>query len=705
MEKDILKTPIGYLKKIGLAKARLLEKELKIYNFGDLVAYLPFRYIDRTRIFNVSDLISGVPSLAQIKVKFLSKEIVGQGRARRLLITAADNTGSVSLIWFNFPTWMQESLKVGETYVVFGKPDFEYSTISFVHPEIELAARFIEETPQLCMQGVYSITEKLSKGYVSSRTICSYQKELWKLIKGQIPETIPDYLLKKLSLMGREEALFNAHFPTDEYQLQRAIYRLKFEELFSIQLSLLRYKLKRHQSSSGYLFNKVGEYFNRLYESLTFQLTDSQKKVIKEIRNDMASSYQMNRLLQGDVGSGKTVVALLTAMIAADNGYQTAIMVPTEILAEQHFESISKMCSSVGIKVALLTGSTKKKERKIINDGLLSGEFAIVVGTHALIEDNVQFKNLGYVVIDEQHRFGVEQRGKIWHKGFSTPHVLVMTATPIPRTLAMTIYGDLDISVIDSKPVGRKPIITKWGKESDRYSVYNFIKGEISKGHQVYVVFPLIKESEKLDYKNLFQGVQDLERFFPHPRYSNVVVHGQMEPELKDFGMKQFKEGKAQILVSTTVIEVGVDVPNATVILIESAERFGLAQLHQLRGRVGRSSIQSYCILMTSDKVSSQTAERMKAMERTNDGFELSELDMKLRGTGDLEGIRQSGQIAALRVANPVKDVTILQLATDEVTNILRHDPTLSHPDNALLLEMAENTKPPVSEFDFASIS
>lgn len=698
---DILKTPLGYLKKIGPQRSKLLAGELGLEDFGDLAGYLPFRYIDRTKILKISELSAECRQYVQIKATVLTKGFVG----RRLQATVSDGTGTVSLVWFNYPSWFPSSLNVGTEYVIFGRPDMDFQTPSIAHPDMETSVKYMAEVFKLCMQGVYSITEKLSRHYITSKTIYSYQKELWKTIRGHIPETLPSYLIDHLSLMGREEALFNAHFPSDPLVLEKAVYRLKFEELLAIQIAMTRYRTIRHETSSGYIFKRVGEKFNAMYTSLPFGLTDAQKRVVKEIRADMCSSHQMNRLLQGDVGSGKTVVAVLTAMIAADNGYQTAIMVPTEILARQHYATISGMCAPAGVNVALLTGSVGNKDRREIDSGLMSGRIDILVGTHALIEDNVQFRNLGYVVIDEQHRFGVEQRGKIWHKGFSTPHVLVMTATPIPRTLAMTIYGDLDVSVIDSKPVGRKPIITRWCRERDRNSVYYFIKREIAAGHQIYVVFPLIKESEKLDYKNLEVGVQALETFFPHPHYSNVVVHGQMEQRLKDYGMQQFKDGKAQILVSTTVIEVGVDVPNATVILIESAERFGLSQLHQLRGRVGRSDLQSHCILMTSDNVSSETGERMKAMERTNDGFELSELDLKLRGAGDLEGTRQSGQLIDFKIANPVKDTEILQVASREAENILAADPTLSHPDNKLLKEMSERTHPAVSEFDLGTIS
>jgi len=698
---DILKTPLGYLNNIGPQRSKLLAGELGLENYGDLAGYLPYRYIDRTRILNISDLSAESRQYVQIKARIVSTGVVN----RRFQAFVSDGTGTVCLVWFHYPSWFPTSLKVGTEYVIYGRPDMDYQVPSISHPDMETSAKYMAEVSKLSMQGVYSVTEKLSKHYINSKSICNYQKELWKAIRGHVPETLPQYLISHLSLMGREDALYNAHFPSDSTTLDAAVYRLKFEELFAIQLAMTRYKIQRHETSEGYFFKTVGEKFNALYHSLTYELTDAQKKVIKEIRADMCSSHQMNRLLQGDVGSGKTVVALLTAMIAADNGYQTAIMVPTEILARQHYATITSMCANAGVKVALLTGSVGKKERREIDSGLMSGEITVLIGTHALIEDNVQFHNLGYVVIDEQHRFGVEQRGKIWHKGFSSPHVLVMTATPIPRTLAMTIYGDLDVSVIDSKPVGRKPIITRWCRERDRNSVYHFIKQQIAAGHQIYVVFPLIKESEKLDYKNLEEGVMALETFFPHPRYSNVVVHGQMEQRLKDYGMQQFKDGKAQILVSTTVIEVGVDVPNATVILIESAERFGLAQLHQLRGRVGRSDLQSYCILMTSDNVSSQTGERMKAMERTNDGFELSELDLKLRGAGDMEGTRQSGQMIDLKIANPVRDTDILMTATKEAENILAGDPSLGHPDNSLLKRMSENTHPPVCDFDLGTIS
>jgi ATP-dependent DNA helicase RecG len=619
----------------------------------------------------------------QVKGKITSLKLVGEGRGKRMTGTFSDGTGTLELVWFRGLKYLKEQIKPNETYILFGKPSKFNNTINVVHPELDKEQN--GKVPFFAgLQPFYNTTEKMKNSYLGSRAMFKLVQNVFQAYNSVIPETLPASIIENLKLMNINQALRHIHMPPDAQTLQNASFRLKFEELFYIQLNILRLRNQRTYHLQGHVFTKVGNYFNQFYaENLPFELTNAQKRVIKEIRRDMGSGQQMNRLLQGDVGSGKTLVALMVMLIAIDNNYQASIMAPTEILATQHLESLSEMLRGLDIKIGLLTGSTKKAAREKLHAELQSGELNILIGTHALIEDTVKFHNLGLVVIDEQHRFGVAQRARLWKKNLSPPHVLVMTATPIPRTLAMTTYGDLDVSVIDELPPGRKPIQTSHVYQKKRLGVNKFVKEQIDAGRQVYVVYPLIEESEKMDFQNLTDGFEYIKEAFPRNTVS--MVHGRMKPADKDAAMQEFASGKAQILVSTTVIEVGVNIQNASVMIIESAERFGLSQLHQLRGRVGRGAEQSYCILMTGYKLSNETRKRMEIMTQTNDGFEIAEADMKLRGPGDLEGTQQSGLPFELKIANLGKDTRILQMARNVAQDILREDPLLESQENSIL--------------------
>jgi len=683
---NLLKTPIEYLKGIGPQRADLLKKELGVFVYEDFLQLFPNRYIDRTRYYKINQLQPAFNTEVQILGKINNLKVVEQKRGKRLVATFVDDTGQMELVWFQGYKWIKENLKINEPYVVFGKINLVGGTFSMPHPEMDLLADH-KQNIQTAMQPVYPSTEMLTKKGISSRIIHKAMQQLFLEVRGLFTEIFPPELLEKYKFISKTEAIFNVHFPQSAELLAKAQFRLKFEELFFIQLQLITQNLIRKNKIKGHNFEKVGYYFNTFFQNhLPFELTDAQKRVIKEIRNDLGSNAQMNRLLQGDVGSGKTIVAFMAMLLALDNGFQGCIMAPTEILAVQHFESIQGFAKELDINIKLLTGSVKTAERKIIHEELENGNLQILIGTHALLEDKVQFQNLGLAVIDEQHRFGVEQRSKLWKKNDIPPHILVMTATPIPRTLAMSLYGDLDISVIDELPKGRKPIITTHRFDNSRLKVWKFMRDEIEKGRQIYVVFPLIQESEKMDYKDLMDGYEALSRDFPLPKYSISVVHGQMKSEDKDFEMKRFAEGKTNIMVATTVIEVGVNVPNASVMVIESAERFGLSQLHQLRGRVGRGAEQSYCVLMTSYKLSSDGKTRMETMVATNDGFEIAEVDLKLRGPGDLMGTQQSG-VLNLKIADIVKDREILALARASAFDILRKDAPMQLPEHQKLRE------------------
>jgi ATP-dependent DNA helicase RecG len=680
MQHSFLYTPIEYLKGVGPQKAELLKKELQIFTFNDLLTHYPFRYVDRTRFYNIREINADMPYV-QLRGKITHYEIIGQNRGKRLIATFSDHTGSVELVWFQGYKWIGQKLKPDTEFVVFGKATVFNGKLNIPHPEIEEVS---DENTRLAsaLQPVYNSTEKLKNFALDTKGIGRLQKLLVPAIATKVAETLPLYLTSKLRFISREEAFKNIHFPHNADLLAKAELRLKFEELFFVQLKLLKLKLIRQKDYKGFRFEKVGEHLNSFYENhLPFPLTNAQKRVLKEIRADMALGKQMNRLLQGDVGSGKTLVALMVMLIGLDNGFQACLMAPTEILATQHFNTISELLRPMNITVGLLKGSSKVSERKRIHAQLQSGGLAILIGTHALIEDEVQFKNLGVVIIDEQHRFGVAQRARLWKKNSSPPHVLVMTATPIPRTLAMTLYGDLDVSVIDELPPGRKPVTTVHRYESQRLRVIGFMKEQIALGRQVYVVYPLIEESEKLDLQNLMEGYENIIKAFPLPEYKVSIVHGKMKAAVKDFEMQRFVKRETQIMIATTVIEVGVNVPNASVMIIENAERFGLSQLHQLRGRVGRGADQSYCILMSSYKVSNEGKVRIETMTGTNDGFEIAEVDLRLRGPGDLAGTQQSG-VLDLRIADLAKDQQILQLARNCVTELLADDPNLEKPEH-----------------------
>ena len=684
MQQNLLETPIEYLKGVGPNRGALLRKELGIHMYGHLLNFFPNRYIDRTRYYKINELKNNVAEV-QIIGKINNIKTVEFGKnQKRLVATFVDDTGQMELVWFQGHKWIRESLKLNEMCVIFGKCTSFGNTFNMAHPEIELMTEH-EQSLRSAMQPVYPSTETLANRGISNRVINKMMQQLFQETQAKFSETMPDYLTAELKLIPKNAALFNIHFPKSADALAKAQFRLKFEELFYIQLQLITKNLIRKHKIKGHPFTKVGNYFNDFYQNhLPFELTNAQKRVVKEIRIDMGSNAQMNRLLQGDVGSGKTIVALMSMLIALDNGFQSCLMAPTEILANQHFNGLSELAKELNINIKILTGSTKTAARKIIHEELENGSLHILIGTHALLEDKVQFHNLGLAVIDEQHRFGVEQRSKLWKKNEIPPHVLVMTATPIPRTLAMSLYGDLDISVIDELPPGRKPIQTVHRFDSNRLKVWKFIRDEIALGRQIYIVYPLIQESEKMDFKDLMDGYESISRDFPLPQYSISILHGKMKPADKDTEMKRFAEGKTNIMVATTVNEVGVNIPNASVMIIESAERFGLSQLHQLRGRVGRGAEQSYCILMTSHKLSADSKTRMETMVSTNDGFEIAEVDLKLRGPGDLMGTQQSG-VLNLQIADIVRDRDILILARNYALKILKDDAPMQKPENAIL--------------------
>ncbi len=683
---NLLETPIEYLKGVGPQRGDLLRKELGIHKYADLLNLFPNRYIDRTRYYKINELQNS-NSEVQIVGKIINIKTVEQGKGKsRLVATFVDETGQMELVWFQSQKWIRESIKINIPYVIFGKVTQFGATFNMAHPEMELLEEH-KANLRSAMQPVYPSTEKLGNKGISNKVINKMMQQLFVETQALFSENLPNYLLDELKLIPKNAALFNIHFPKSQDLLAKAQFRLKFEELFFIQLQLITKNLIRKHKIKGLPFERVGENFTDFYNNhLPFDLTNAQKRVLKEIRNDLGSNAQMNRLLQGDVGSGKTIVGLMCMLLAKDNGFQSCLMAPTEILANQHFNGITELAKELNINIKLLTGSTKTADRKIIHEALEKGTLDILIGTHALLEDKVQFHNLGLAIIDEQHRFGVEQRSKLWKKNDVPPHVLVMTATPIPRTLAMSLYGDLDISVIDELPPGRKPIQTVHRYDSNRLKVWKFLKDEIAKGRQVYIVYPLIQESEKMDYKDLMDGYESISRDFPLPHYSISIVHGKMKPADKDEEMRRFSEGKTNIMVATTVIEVGVNVPNASVMVIESAERFGLSQLHQLRGRVGRGAEQSYCILMTSHKLSNDSKIRMETMVRTNDGFEISEVDLKLRGPGDIMGKQQSG-VLNLQIADLVKDKDILQLARHHAIKLLKDDAPMEKPEHAKLRE------------------
>ncbi|SDQ72634.1 ATP-dependent DNA helicase RecG [Flagellimonas zhangzhouensis] len=684
MNPNFLQTPIAYLKGVGPNRADTLKSELGIETYRDLLHLFPNRYLDRTSYYKINQL---QPSGADVQIvgKIIHLKTVEQKRGKRLVASFVDETGQMELVWFRSHKWIRENLKLNEPYVVFGRVSKYGSTFSMPHPEMELL-RNHEQGLKIAMQPIYPSTEKLSAKGITNRVVSKMVQQLILESKGNFPEPLSRPILEELKLIPKAEALFNIHFPKNQELLAKAQFRLKFEELFFVQLQLISKKILRKQKIKGMPFGEVGEHFTEFFENhLPFDLTNAQKRVIKEIRNDLGSNAQMNRLLQGDVGSGKTIVALMCMLLAIDNGFQACLMAPTEILATQHYNGLKELLQPMDLKIALLTGSTKKSERTLLHNQLENGNLNILVGTHALLEDKVQFKNLGLAIVDEQHRFGVAQRSKLWHKNNTPPHILVMTATPIPRTLAMSLYGDLDISVIDELPPGRKPIKTVHRFDGNRLKVFRFIKDEIAKGRQIYIVYPLIQESEAMDYKDLMDGYESIVRDFPQPEYQISIVHGKMKPADKDYEMERFLKGETHIMIATTVIEVGVNVPNASVMIIESAERFGLSQLHQLRGRVGRGAEQSFCILMTGNKLSEDAKTRLQTMVGTNDGFEIAEVDLKLRGPGDLMGTQQSGMLN-LKIADIVKDNQILKIARYHAIQLLKNDPRLEKEENAPIL-------------------
>ena len=676
---DILQTPIEFLKGIGPNRANLLKEELNIFSFQDLLYFFPHRYIDRSRFYKINELPQN-NSEVQLKGSIIRVKIINQKRGKRLIADFSDGTHQMELIWFRGYKWIKDNLKPNLEYVIFGRLNWYGGKPSIPHPEMETQENFKKGFSK-SLQSVYPSTEKLLTKGISQRLISGMIEDLLKSVKIPFFETLPIGLMDKYGFINKDEALINIHFPQNQEKLTAALNRLKYEELFFLQLQLLIKNIQHKQKIKGYVFEKVGIRFNTFFnKNLPFNLTNAQKKVIKEIRKDLGSGQQMNRLLQGDVGSGKTIVALMIMLIASDNGFQSCFMAPTEILAKQHFQSITDILDELKVSIALLTGSTKKTERKIIADKLESGTLDILIGTHAVIEDSVKFKNIGLAIIDEQHRFGVAQRAKLWRKNTLPPHVLVMTATPIPRTLAMSVYGDLDISVIDELPPGRKRIKTLHNYDSNRLKVFKFMSDEIKKGRQIYVVYPLIEESEKMDYKDLMDGYESIVRAFPQPKYQISIVHGKMKAKDKDYEMDRFIKKQTQIMVATTVIEVGVNVPNASTMIIESAERFGLSQLHQLRGRVGRGNDQSFCVLISSHKLSSDAKTRLETMTATTDGFEIAEVDLKLRGPGDLMGTKQSG-VLQLKIADIIKDNQWLKIARNDANELLRLDSKLESPE------------------------
>ena len=678
---DITTRDIKYLQGVGPQRATMLNKELNVFSLRDLLYYFPYKYVDRSRLYYIHEIDGNMPYI-QLKGQILSFETMGEGRQRRLVAHFSDGTGVIDLVWFQGIKYLMGKYKAHEEYIVFGKPTVFNGRINVAHPDIDPAKDL--SLSGMGLQPYYNTTEKMKRSGLNSHALGKLVANAFALLQGTMPETLSRKIVENHHLVSLDEALRNIHFPQNPDKLRKAQYRLKFEELFYIQLNILRYAKDRQRKFRGLYFERVGEVFNTFYsQNLPFQLTGAQKRVIKEIRKDMGSGRQMNRLLQGDVGSGKTLVALMSMLIALDNGYQACMMAPTEILAAQHYETVKQLLFGMGVRVELLMGSVKGKKRDEILKGLLTGEVQILVGTHAVLEDTVNFSSLGMVVIDEQHRFGVAQRAKLWAKNTNPPHVLVMTATPIPRTLAMTLYGDLDVSVIDELPPGRKPIQTIHQFDNRRPSLYAGIRKQIGEGRQIYIVYPLIKESEKMDIKNLEEGYEQVCAEFPE---CNVCkVHGQMKPAEKDAEMQRFVNGEAQIMVATTVIEVGVNVPNASVMVIENAERFGLSQLHQLRGRVGRGADQSYCILVTSYKLAEETRKRLEIMVQTCDGFEIAEADLKLRGPGDLEGTQQSGVAFDLKIADIARDGQLLQYVREVASDILEKDPMGVLPENEVL--------------------
>ena len=702
---DFLNNSVKFVPGVGEARAKLLEKELGIITIGDLLRHYPFRYIDRTRIYRIAEVNESMDSsLVQIRARVTGVGYAGTGRKQRFSAFVSDASGSAELTWFAGIKWIEKSVEVGREYLIFGRPSFYRGELQLAHPEMELVEKALSRKAHSGMQGIYPSTEKIGST-LGTKGFFNIIANAWSVTEKHITESIPDSLRAHYGLMSLREAIFNVHFPQSAEKLQQAQQRLKFDEFLGVQLSIQAQRTDRLTRRNGFLFPKVGELFNTFFnERLPFALTGAQKRVIKEIRQDTVSGYQMNRLLQGDVGSGKTMVALMSMLLAVDNGFQACMMAPTEILARQHFATISRQTEGMNLRIAILTGSSKAAERRHALEGIASGEVNILIGTHALIEDKVQFANLGYVVIDEQHRFGVEQRARLWTKNQQPPHILVMTATPIPRTLAMTLYGDLDVSVIDELPPGRQPIRTYHYTDSARLKLWGFLREQIAAGRQVYVVYPLIQESETMDYKDLEDGFQSIVQDFPQPDYRVTVCHGKMKPQDKEESMRQFKEHEADILVATSVIEVGVDVPNATVMVIESAERFGLSQLHQLRGRVGRGGGQSYCILMSGEKLSREARKRLQAMCQTTDGFRLAELDMQLRGAGDINGTQQSGMAFDLKIANPTLDADLLQRAREAAIAILSRDPQLEHPENRGLRTLRARHAGG-RKFDFSMIS
>ena len=701
---DNLKSDIKYVAGVGEARARLLDKELGIRTVGDLLDHFPFRYIDRTRVYRIAEITDEAPTLVQLRVRVTGTAYAGTGRKRRFTVFVQDATGQAELVWFQGIKWIEKRVEVGREYLVFGRPSFYRGQLSMAHPELETMEQYLSRRAESGMQGIYPSTERISTMFGTKgmyQIVCN----AWALVRGHIPDPLPEEIRTRYGLIARHDAYYNIHFPQSPELLRQAQYRLKFDELLGVQLNVQSRRTARLAKADGFRFTRVGDAFNTFYnEKLPFPLTGAQKRVIREIRQDTATGYQMNRLLQGDVGSGKTLVALMSMLLAVDNGFQACMMAPTEILARQHFATISRLLDGMPVRVAILTGASKARERREALEGIASGEVHILIGTHALIEERVRFANLGFVVIDEQHRFGVEQRARLWTKNEQPPHILVMTATPIPRTLAMTLYGDLDVSVIDELPPGRRPIRTYHYTDAARLKLFGFMRQQIAQGRQVYVVYPLIKESEAMDYKDLTDGYEAISRDFPLPDYVTAICHGRMKPADKEESMRQFKEGEAQILVATSVIEVGVDVPNATVMVIESAERFGLSQLHQLRGRVGRGAAQSYCILMSGEKLSRESRARLEAMCETNDGFRLAELDLKLRGAGDINGTLQSGMAFDLKIANPTADVQVLTLTREAAAEILAADPALTQPAHAGLRELRRRYSGR-EELDFSRIS
>lgn len=686
---DLSTRDIKFISGVGPQKAAVLSKELGIYSLRDLIYYFPYKYVDRSRIYYIHEIDGNMPYI-QLKGKIVGFETFGEGRRRRLVAHFSDGTGVVELVWFQGVKYVLNKYKLHEEYIVFGKPTLFNGRINVAHPDVDKP-----DDGQLFSSGLqpyYSTTEKMKRSFLNSHAIEKMMRTVVQQMQEPLPETLPLQILTKNHLMSLTEALKNIHFPGNPDLLRRAQYRLKFEELFYVQLNILRYAKDRQRKYRGYIFEKVGDVFNTFYaKNLPFGLTGAQKRVLKEIRNDVGSGRQMNRLLQGDVGSGKTLVALMSMLLAIDNDYQACMMAPTEILANQHYETIKSLLFGMDVRVELLTGSVKGKKREAVLKGLLTGEVNILIGTHAVIEEAVHFFSLGLVIIDEQHRFGVEQRARLWSKNIQPPHVLVMTATPIPRTLAMTLYGDLDVSVIDELPPGRKPITTIHQFDNRRESLYRSVRKQIEEGRQIYIVYPLIKESEKIDLKNLEEGYLHIREEFPE--YTVCKVHGKMKTAEKDKQMQLFVSGEAQIMVATTVIEVGVNVPNASVMVIENAERFGLSQLHQLRGRVGRGAEQSYCILVTNYKLTEDTRKRLEIMVRTNDGFEIAEADLKLRGPGDLEGTQQSGIAFDLKIADIARDAQLLQYVRSIAEDIVEHDPGAQRPENEILWKQLKSLR------------